>query len=202
MFDKVYSLIVPFFRSENYLRGSALQERADLLRLFLLVKAHETWPEVSVKTLDQIRELAPNAKNLRESVSAHVQRSTLTHLKRWLTERPPPLDPLDPEKPLPEQRREEVETQYKNKLSEAQKRAFGFALRVAPSQVGSNGGNGVFIDGTASPGSVVVLYPGIWYEPQHMYQLPGGIEFFKVSSPTKPEPPPALDALSDSQPAV
>ena len=179
MFSKLHSFVAPFFRSENFARGAALQERADLFRLFLLAKANETWPKVTVTTLEQIRELAPTLKDQRNAVLEHVQRRSLTHFERWYEERPPPLDPLDPEKPLSEERRAEVEAEYAAQVYEAQKRAFGFALRVGPSKAGPKSGRGVFVDGKVAPGSVIAFYPGVWYEPVHLFEIRGGTKHFE-----------------------
>ena len=70
-------------------------------------------------------------------------------------------------------------------MYEAQKRAFGFALRVAPSKAGARAGNGVFADGTIPPGTVIALYPGVWYEPVHLFEIPGGTKYFEVGAATR-----------------
>ena len=46
-------------RPETYARGSALQERIDVLRLFLVTSARETWPEVRIRTLDDVEAHSP-----------------------------------------------------------------------------------------------------------------------------------------------
>ncbi|KAL1500396.1 hypothetical protein AB1Y20_013053 [Prymnesium parvum] len=179
MFGKLFNFVAPFFRAENYARGAKLQARADFFHLFLLSKANQTWPEVKVKTLEQIRELAPTFHAQQEAVKQHVRERTLTHLQRWREERPPPLDPVDPEKPLDEARRLQVEAEHAAQVYEAQKRAFGFALRVAPSEAGHASGRGVFVDGAMPPGTVIALYPGVWYETEHLLQLPRAEDYFK-----------------------
>lgn len=186
MFDRMAALLARLLPPEHFLRGAALQQRVDLLRLFLLAKANQTWPEVNVRTLEQVRSMAPTTRMMRSAVDEHVEGCARAHLEGWRKERPPPLDPLDPEKPLADDRRLKVEEEYATKLHEAQKRAFGFALRVAPSGAAPSAGNGVYLDGSVPPGAVVAFYPGVWYEPFDMFSLPGGIEYFKVRCGLKP----------------
>ncbi|KAL3909921.1 MAG: hypothetical protein SGPRY_009251, partial [Prymnesium sp.] len=179
MFDKVHRFLAPFFQAENYASGASLQERADLFRLLLLAKANHTWPDVTVRSLDQIRELAPTKREQEMLVGDHMRNRTLAHIESWHDHRPPPLDPTDPSTPIAEQRRLEVEREHCERVHQAQMQAFGFALRVAPSSAGPAAGNGVFVSGSVPPGEVIAFYPGVWYEPQHLFEIGRIAEYFK-----------------------
>ncbi|KAK9790327.1 hypothetical protein WJX73_009725 [Symbiochloris irregularis] len=50
----------------------------------------------------------------------------------------------------------------------------GFCVHKAPSAIDhAEAGDGLWISGTAQPGAVVALYPGIVYTPEHYKHLPG-----------------------------
>ena len=171
--------VAPLLRSESYARGAALQERADLLHLFLLAHARREWPSCDLSVLESVEASPPTVGAQRQLVKDHVQQQTLSQLEAWRNERPRPLPPQSREAPVDEARRASAEAAWQAERTEAQHRAFGCAVSVRPSGAGAGAGQGVFLAGGAPPGSVVALYAGISYEPADLISLPGGIATFE-----------------------
>jgi hypothetical protein len=177
-------------RPETYLRGAALQERLDILRLYLLTEAHRSWPNIHLRSLDDVEDTAPRMHQQQSAVQSKVTRQILQMLAAWRIEQPPPL-PLEAildDKTPPDiaaclaELRAAVVAQHEAELRQAQRRSFGFGVRVGPSSAthrGSSAGSGVFIDGMARMGSVLALYPGIVFYPSDLMTLPTGVERFK-----------------------
>ena len=163
-------------RPHNYVRGANLQEHADLLRLYLLTGAREWWPNpMPPPDLDSL----PPPGRQREVVHERIYLQATTLLQRWHRERPSPLPPESLSKPLAAERRAELAAERAAEVNEAQRRAFGFELRVGPSKAGPSAGNGVFLHGSAPPGSVLLFWPGVSYEPADLLLLPGGTRAFE-----------------------
>ena len=177
-------------RPESYLRGAALQERLDTLRLYLLTEAQRSWPDIQVKSMEDVEQCAPRMHQQQQAVQSNVSRQILKMLTAWRNEQPPPLSPalhLDNDTPddlaasLRELRQAVVE-QYNADMRNAQRHAFGFSVRVAPSGarcLSADAGHGVFIDGMARMGSVLALYPGVIFYPSDIIRLPTGTNRFK-----------------------
>jgi len=145
------------------------------LRLYLLTGAREWWPEPALPSdFDSL----PPASRQREVVRERVQSQALMMLGRWHEERPSPL-PLDSmDTSLTDERRAEIAALRDKEVSEAQRRAFGFEVSIGPSQAGECAGDGVFVLGSAPPGSLLLFYPGVSYEPADLLLLPGGTRAF------------------------
>ena len=169
--------VAPLLRADTYARGAGLQERADLLRLFLLSHAHRTWPCID-DALAKAEEAAPSYSEQHEVVKDHVQQQTLSLLEAWRVARPSPLPPQSRTAPLDEARRAAVEAKWQAARVEAQHRAFGHSIAVGPSTSGAGSGRGVFISGRAPPGSVLALYTGITYQPVDLLTMSGGFKRF------------------------
>ena len=169
------SALRQLFKPQNYSAGKRLQERADLMKLFLLTGAREAWPEPPVvKDVDSL----PPLKEQRTTVESRVRLQALTLLESWHKERPPPLPPESPRAPIDAATRAALEAERAAEAAAAQRRAFGFELSVAPSSAGAEAGDGVRLDGRALPGSVVAFYPGVTYEVHDVIALPGGTNAF------------------------
>jgi hypothetical protein len=168
-------MIKNLVKRDNYARGASLQERADLLRLYLLTGARQVWPHPQrLEDLDSL----PRSLEQRALVKGRVKVQATTLLDRWLSEQPPAQLPDNSRTPLSDERRKEVEAERAAQVLAAQERAFGFSLRVAPSTAGRAAGRGVFISGQVPPGSVIALYPGVTFDPFEVMVLPGGTRRF------------------------
>ena len=163
-------------KGDNYARGSHLQERADVLKLYLLTGAREVWPKV-VPAPD-VNDL-PTSAEQRAIAFERVRLQTLTLLDAWRVERPPPLPLESPTAPVAEDERAAAMAEHAAAVAAAQRRAFGFELHLAPSTAGASAGMGVFVSGRAPPGTVLATYPGVSYEPADMLLLPGGTKHFR-----------------------
>ena len=162
-------------RPSSYARGKALQERADFMRLYLLTGAREAWPDAPrVEDVDEL----PALPELRAKVRERLGMQALTVLDAWHRERPAPLPPESPRAPVEEAKRAALEAERAEAMVAAQRRAFGFELRVAPSSAGAGSGSGVWLTGAAPPGSILAFYPGVTYEVHDVIGLPGGTRFF------------------------
>ena len=175
--SSLFSPIREFFRYENWLRGSALQERADVLRLYLLLAAHETWPDVKIESRDAVRAEAPTLDAQRERVSERALAQTLRLLEGWRRVQPP-APPFSPEEPPPPPTAEELAEAAALRAAR-QREAFGFELAVGESAAGEGAGRGVFLRGGVAPGSVLALYPGVAMTPYDLLTMPGGTARFK-----------------------
>lgn len=171
--------VAPFFRLESYAQGRRLQERADLLQLFLLASYRKSWPNLEVLAVEDVLANAPTLDAQRQFVGLHVKNHAIAHLTAWHAERPPPLPPSVPEAPLSPEDRARVDGEYARAIDAAQRRAFGFAVSVAPSAAPGSDGKGVFISGEALPGSVVAIFPGVTYTPPQLHLLPNGQAHFE-----------------------
>ena len=175
--SSLFSPIREFFRYENWLRGSALQERADVLRLYLLLAARETWPDVKLESHDAVRAEAPTLDAQRERVSERALAQTLRLLEGWRRVQPP-APPFSPEEPPPPPTAEELAEAAALRAAR-QREAFGFELAVGESAAGEGAGRGVFLRGGVAPGSVLALYPGVAMTPYDLLTMPGGTARFK-----------------------
>jgi hypothetical protein len=177
-------------RPETYLRGAALQQRLDILRLYLLTEAQRSWPSIHLRSLDDVEDAAPRMHQQQRAVQSNVTGQILRMLAAWRIEQPPPLPPeapLDATAP-PDiaaalaELRDAVVAQHEAELRQAQRRSFGFGVRVVPSSAihrGVGAGAGVFVDGMARMGSVLALYPGVVFYPSDLMRLPTGTERFR-----------------------
>lgn len=163
-------------KRDNYKTGSALQENADVLRLFLLTGAREAWPHPPPPP--DVESLPPSGDQ-RAAVRSRVRVQATNLLGAWHRERPDPLPLESPDRPVADEERAEIDAQRHAQWLDAQRAAFGFSVRVGPSTAGPQSGDGVFIEGTAAPGSLVLFYPGVSFEPADMLLLPGGTRAFK-----------------------
>lgn len=177
-------------RPETYLRGAALQERLDILRLYLLTEAQRSWPDIHLRTLDDVEDTAPRMHQQQSAVQSNVTGQILRMLAAWRNEQPSPLPPEAPldDKTPPDiaaslaELRDAVVAQHEAELRQAQRRSFGFEVRVGPSSAthrGIGAGAGVFVDGMARMGAVLALYPGVVFYPSDLMKLPTGTERFK-----------------------
>ena len=165
------------FKTSSYATGKRLQEHADTVRLWLLTGAYEAWPKPAKVTAEDLDEL-PSIAELRAIVSDRVQMQALTMLSAWHHERPPPQPPESSNSLIDEVARAQLEVERAAEMAAAQRRAWGFELRVAPSSAGSGSGDGVLLSGSALPGAAVAFYPGVTYEPHDVIALPNGTRFF------------------------
>jgi hypothetical protein len=172
-----WKMLKSILKPSNYNRGSLLQERADLLRLYMLTGARETWPHVEPFPDDPLD--LPSYEYQREKALARVLLQANTLLGHWLAERPPPLPPESPRAPISDDQRAVLEAERAEAKLAAQRAAFGFELSVGPSSAGVGAGNGVFLTGSTPPGSVIAFYPGVTYELTDVLMLPGGTRFFQ-----------------------
>ena len=163
-------------RRENYASGANLQDNMDLLRLYLLTNARDQWP--NPEQPPAIHELPP-ARDQREIVQSRTFMQALELVDAWHRERPPPLPPESPRRPLDIGRRTALEMERADAVRESQRRAFGFEVSVRPSAAGPTAGDGVFVSGSVPPGQIVLLYPGLSFEPADLLLLPGGTRAFK-----------------------
>ena len=155
-----------------YVRGAELQNRADLLRLFLLTRMREAWPhEPPQLDVDTI----PSVATQRNVVHKGVFLQSQTLLGRWLAERPPPLPPESPNAPVDDVKRSALIAERAEAIAAAQRAAFGYEVRLAASTAGPDAGLGVFVAGSAPPGSVLAMFPGVAMEPADLLLLPGGV---------------------------
>ena len=162
-------------RPSNYARGKRLQERADLMRLYLLAGARDAWPEPPI--LQSVEHL-PAILEQRRLVSENVRLQALTALEAWRRERPPPLPPESPRAPVDDSVRAALAAERAVEMAAAQVRAFGFELSVGASSAGGESGDGVWLRGETPPGALVAFYPGVTYEVHDVIGLPGGTRFF------------------------
>ena len=172
-----WKMLKSMLKPSNYNTGSVLQERADLLRLYLLTGVRETWPHVEEFPEDPLD--LPSYEEQRETALDRVRLQANTLLGQWLTECPPPLPPESLRAPIADEQRAELESERAKAKLAAQRAAFGFDLSVGPSSAGHGAGDGVFLTGSAAPGSVVAFYPGVTYELTDVLMLPGGTRFFQ-----------------------
>ena len=161
----------------NYATGAVLQERADLLRLYILTTARQTWPKFDPMPEDHLD--MPSHEEQRTIVDERVYMETVSLFSKWLKERPPPLPPASPKAPVSEEVRAEAAAKRAVEMTAAQRRAFGFELSVGPSSAGAGAGDGVFLSGEAAPGSVIAFFPGVTFEFHDILMLPGGTRFFQ-----------------------
>ena len=169
-------------RPDSYRRGAGLQERADVLRLYLLTQARASWPAVEARTLDDIEAHAPTVADQRSIVLDEAQECVLRMLGAWQVEQPPPLPPharrrasgAAPDSEEAKARQAAEVKAWEAERDAAQLRAFGFRIRRAPSTAGDGAGDGVHLEGRAIPGDVVALYPGVSLTPADIARLPGG----------------------------
>jgi len=180
-------------RPETYRKGRELQERLDTLRLYLLTEAHRSWPDVRIRTLDDVEDTAPRMHQQTTVLQSNVTAQIVQMLGAWRVEQPPPMPPdvpLDDDVPADvaeslAELRDAIVAQYEAELREAQHRAFGFCVRVKPSGAntaeagGAGAGEGVFIEGKARMGSVLAIYPGVVFYPSDIVKLVEGVERFK-----------------------
>ena len=176
-----------FFKSlvkrDNWARGPALQERADLLRLYLLTGWREAGTDAApLANLDDVPASAEQRRVLKE----RVRLQALTLLEQWRVEQPPAMPPEPESGQVDDERRAELEAERAAEMAEAQQRAFGFKIHVGPSTAagadGADAGQGVFIEGRAPPGSVVLFYPGVTFDPFDILLLRGGVRRFEGNS--------------------
>lgn len=174
-------------RPETYARGSALQERIDVLRLFLVTSARETWPEVRIRTLDDVEAHAPTMAQQRRAVQRNVQAQAVSALHAWIREQPPPLPPhaklardaSDAERDADGARHAAALEAREMEVEAAQRRGFGFSLTIDHSTAGHESGHGVFLGGKASIGSLIAFYPGLTYTPADILRLAGDVRRFE-----------------------
>jgi len=169
-------------RPETYYTGAKLQERIDVLRLYLVTSARATWPDIHVKTEEQLEAVAPRLAHQRTAVQKNVLGQAVKLLTSWLHEQPPPLPLLAklPAEAKPdvvvaaERLRDKMVAQHEEAITDAQKRAFGFSLGVRASGTPGGEGFGVFIGGKAIIGSVLAFYPGVAMTPADLLRVPIG----------------------------
>ena len=174
-------------RPETYARGSALQERIDVLRLFLVTSARETWPEVRIRTLDDVEAHSPTMAQQRRAVQRNVQSQAVSALHAWIREQPPPLPPhaklardaSDAERDADGARHAAALEAREMEVEAAQRRGFGFSLTIDHSTAGHESGHGVFLGGKASIGSLIAFYPGLTYTPADILRLAGDVRRFE-----------------------
>jgi hypothetical protein len=177
MLSRINQTLAALLRPDNYRRGAALQERADVLRLYLLTSARASWPDVQERTLEDVEAQAPTVAKQRAEVIQRAQTQALQLLDAWRVEQPPPLPPHLRQPPASDEesaRQAAALEEWEAACTAAQRRAFGFSLRCAPSEAGRGAGDGVHMVGAAPPGSVVALYPGVVLLPSDIHRLPGG----------------------------
>ena len=80
IFSRVGATLGALLRPDNYRRGAALQERADVLRLYLLATARERWPEVHERTIEDVEAEAPTVAKQRAAVLELAQTQALQML--------------------------------------------------------------------------------------------------------------------------
>lgn len=150
-----------------------------MLRLFLLTGAHDEFTRTGrVSSEPPSIDLLPSLTVQREEVEERVRQQTVRLLGSWDAERPSPLPLESPAAPPTDAQRAEAAAEHKVEVAAAQRRAFGFELHVAPSAAGPRAGNGIFLRGSAPPGAVIALYPGVTYDPADVLLLPGGTRHF------------------------
>ena len=164
-------------KPSSYTGGSVLQERADFLRLFMLTGAREAWPKLPDLPDDPLD--LPEDEEIQTIVRSRVQMQALTLLQEWYKARPPALLPDSIRTPASEETRTAEIAKREAARRAAQQTAFGFQLIVGPSTAGVGSGDGVFLSGSAPPGSLVAFYPGVTYEMPDVLMLPGGTRFFE-----------------------
>jgi len=178
-------------RPEFYARGAALQERVDIMRLYVLMSNYDSWPKFAVRTVEDLEKHAPTMTMQREAVAESAFKQSVAKLEGWRRERPalpPPATPL-PENAPPEVRAaaEEllasVTAEQEAKSSAAQYRAFGFRVRTGTSTAGQGAGQGLYVDGCARLGSIVAFWPGVAYSPADILRLPNGMRRFQHDGP-------------------
>ena len=148
-----------------------------MLRLYLLLAARETWPDVKLESHDAVRAEAPTLDSQRERVSERALVQTLRLLEGWRRVQPP-APPFSPEEPPPPPTAEELAEAAALRAAR-QREAFGFELVVGESAAGEGAGRGVFLRGGVAPGSVLALYPGVAMTPYDLLTMPGGTARFE-----------------------
>lgn len=128
----------------------------------------------------------PQALDAKLQVSLHTQLRTIAHAVHGAMDSLPPPPQATTPKPTPDSdhpptRRSGLSFAVdarpppaapdvaQQALQHAFHKAMGFHLEVAPSAVGHHAaGDGVWLCGSAAPGQVVALYPGLVYPPSEL----------------------------------
>eukprot|EP00965_Chrysotila_dentata_P024837 823454-Pleurochrysis_carterae.AAC.4 len=172
-----FSTLRQMMRPESYYTGAKLQERIDLLRLYMIVRTHNAWPEKVYNCEADILAIEESMAEQAEVVQQHVVGQTVQMMFGWKVEKPPPMPPhaklqaraSEDEIAAAEKLRASIVAEYEEEMQQAQLRAYGYAIHVRDSDVA---GRGVFIRGKAKVGSVVSLYPGVAMLPADILRIP------------------------------